>query len=402
MKIILVSDNLVGYHKYWSGAEMVTKILSDSLQKEGQKVFFFTTKVQNKENLQEVCQIPTMTGKARILQKLFAPIFIFLGFLVAVYYLKKIKPDVIDFMHSNYLFIPVMAAASFLKIPTVFTFLDYYMICPRATFRMSNGKICESVEGNICFRCISKLKYAERVILRKLKNKLDGVITFTETSKKRLKDHGFSEDRIRVIYIYNLPSEFSKMKTKKIEEESILVVASFNEHKGLHVALKVMPFVISEFPSVKMRIIGQGNKQDTERITELIDSLGIAKHVDFLGQKSNEEVLRIISEHKIIVVPEQWPSEFGPLALVEAMALGRPVVAADIGSAPDFIKDGKNGLLVKHNSPENFAKKINKLLKNSSEAERMGKKAREAGKTLFSYNQGKDTIDFFKEIIKSK
>jgi glycosyltransferase involved in cell wall biosynthesis len=400
MKICLVSDNLVGYHKYWSGAELVCKILADSLEKEGQDVLFLTTKVQNKDNLGKIVQVPTIVGKPKLLQKISAPFYILWGSLYSLYKLSKNRPDMINFMHSNYLFSPVMIAAILLKIPTVFTFLDYYMICPKATFRMANEKICNSVEGNICRRCISRVKYMERLLLRSLKKRLDGVITFTETSKKRLLKHGFLENQTKVIYTYNIPFEFSQKKADSTKKDSVLVVASFNEHKGLHIVLKAFALVLKEVPSAKLVVVGQGNKEDTNRINNLVKDLGLSSSVTFLGQKSNEETLEEILRNEMAVVAEQWPSEFGPLALVEAMALGKPVVAGDIGSVHDFVRDGVNSYLAKYDSPEDFSRKIVDLLKNKEKAVEFGNRAREDGRILFSYDQGKKSLEFFKEIIK--
>jgi len=401
MRICLVSDNLVGYHKKWSGAEMVCEVLAESLDRDKHDLVFFTTSIDKDEGKKKIYQIPTLVAGESFIKKTLAPFYIFVGMLYALVFLRESRPDIVNFLHSNYLFIPIILACRILNIPTVFTFLDYYMICPRATLRKSDGEICQSIEGKSCLECISRIKYMERSFLKFLRNKLDGVITFTETSKNRLIKHGFSPDKIKIVYTYNIPQGFER-KTANAEKDSILVIASFNEHKGLHVVLKAFSKVLLKFPLAKLKVIGQGNAVDTERINKLVGELGIIGSMEFLGQKSNEEVLNIILKNEVVLVPEQWPSEFGPLALVEAMALGRSVVGSDIGSIPDFVKDGVNGFLVKYDSPEAFAEKINWLLKNKTAAAEMGERAREAGKILFSREQGKETVSFFKSLIEKK
>lgn len=397
----MVSDNLVGYHKKWSGAEIVCEVLTESLERDKHDLVFFTTKIDKDEGGKKIYQIPTLVAGGSFIKKTLVPFYIIIGMLYAFAFLRESRPEIVNFLHTNYLFIPVMLACWILNIPTVFTFLDYYMICPRATFRKSDGEICQLIEGKPCLRCISRIKYMERSFLSFLKNKLDGVITFTKTSKNRLIKHGFPPDKIKIVYTYNIPQEFMG-KTAKAEKDSVLAIASFNEHKGLHIAFKAFSKVLLKFPSAKLKVIGQGNTADTERINKLVGELRIAGSVKFLGQKSNEEVLDIILANEVVLVPEQWPSEFGPLALVEAMALGRPIVGSNIGSIPDFVKDGINGFLVKYDSPEAFAEKINWLLENKTDAALMGEKAREAGKILFSREQGKETVSFFKSLIEKK
>jgi glycosyltransferase involved in cell wall biosynthesis len=402
MKICLVSDNLVGYHKKWSGAEMVCEVLADAFLKDQHQVSFITTTVDNDIRTKKVFQIPIIVARGSLFKKILVPFYIILGILYALSFLRKTRPDIVDLLHSNYLFMPVMFACWILNIPTVFTFLDYYMICPRATFRKVNGDICEAVEGEACLKCISRIKYSERVLTGILRNRLDGVITFTETSKERLMKHGFSTDKIKIVYTYNIPQEFSGRKADNLEKDSVLVIASFHEHKGLHIAIEAFSKILREIPSARLKVIGQGTLQDTERINKLVEKLNIAPSIDFLGQKSNEEVLETILKNEVVIVPEQWPSEFGPLALVEAMALGRPVVGSKIGSIPDFIKDGKNGFLAELDSPDDFSKKIIWLFKNKTEALLMGERAREAGKILFSKNQGKDAVEFFEYLIEKR
>jgi len=378
---------------------MVCEVLAESLERDKHDLVFFTTNIDKDEGKKKIYQIPTLVAGQSFIKKIIAPFYILLGTIYALIFLKKTRPEIVNFLHTNYLFAPVMLACWILNIPTVFTFLDYYLICSRATFRKANEEICDLVEGRNCLRCISRTKYMERLLSGFLRGKLDGVITFTKTSKNRLIKHGFSPDKIKIVYTYNIPQEFSG-KTADAEKDSILVIASFNEHKGLHVAIKAFAKVLLKFPSAKLKVIGQGNAADTERINKLVKELEIIGSVEFLGQKSNEDVLDIILKNEAVLVPEQWPSEFGPLALVEAMALGRPVVGSDIGSIPDFVKDGVNGFLVKYDSPEDFAEKINWLLDNKTAGVSMGERAREAGKILFSREQGKETVKFFKEIIK--
>ncbi|MDO8601455.1 MAG: glycosyltransferase family 4 protein [bacterium] len=400
MKICLVSDYLVGYHQNWSGAEMVCQQLSQSLEKENDEVFFLTTKStkQNKKNQGRIYPVPTLADAPKNFKKIGAPFYLILSVASCLFIFFRKKPDVVNLLHSNYLFVPAMIAAKILRIKTVFTFLDYYLICSRGNFVLPSGKICDQKEGRACLGCVSYARYFERTLTRFFSKRLDGIITFTETSKKRLISQGFSKEKIAVIYTYSINSEFKKKK-KKAKTQTVLIVASFHEHKGLHVVLKSWPKVLSSFPKAKLTIVGSGNAEDKDRIEKLAAELRIAKSLIFMGQKDNEEVLDLILKHEIVVVPEQWPSEFGPLALVEAMALGRPVVASRIGSAPDFIKDGGNGLLADYDQPEDFSKNIIKLFKNEKRTEAMGESARKSCQFLFEGDQGRQTHKFYQELI---
>jgi len=402
MRICLVSDTLVGYHNNWSGAELVCSRLSEGLKRRGQKTIFLTTRFDRKDKkdrIEEIFQIPTTPIKSGIFKKITTPFYYLLGVFFTIYVFLKTKPDVIHFFHANELFISVMTAAKILRIPTILTVVDYFISCPRYTFRLPNNEICQTSEGFDCLKnCINIFRFLERRIIRLLTKYLDTIITFTQTSKDRLIKHKFSLEKIRVIYNYTLPKEAIFSDEKKLQN-TILFVGSLYEHKGLEIIIRAMPAVVLEVPQVKLIIAGQGREDYKKKIEKMIEALKIKENVEFLGQKSNEEILQVISKSEVMVVPEQWLSDFGPIILIEAMALGKPIVASRIGSIPEFIKDGINGFLVERNNPGQFAQKIIWLLKNKESASLMGRRAKERVRFLYNTDPAGKTLQVYKDLI---
>jgi glycosyltransferase involved in cell wall biosynthesis len=394
MRICLVSDNLVGYHETWSGAELVCQYLANLLKKGGQEVTFLTIK-SKKENPEDIFPTPALTSWIWFFKKIF-PIHIPIRTLVVFFQLKRIKPDIIHLFQARSLLIPVMLSAKILKIPTTFTVLDYFIICPTSHFRLKDGQICGEKEGLSCLKCVPLTRILERRIIRWLAKGSKKIITFTETSKQRLISHGFPAGKIKVKYIYEFASEISGKEVPLTKD--ILFIGSFRPQKGLDVLLQAMPSILKKIPDAKLTVIGRGNEPDKERIEILVQNLNIEKSIEFLGQKDNKETLEIVSRSKVVVVPEQWFSDFGPIALIEAMAQGRPVVASKIGSAPEFIKDGLNGFLAGHNQPEEFTGKIVWLLQNHEKAEEIGRKAKETVKSLFARNQSQEIVKLYTTI----
>ncbi|HSW79453.1 MAG TPA: glycosyltransferase, partial [Candidatus Saccharimonadales bacterium] len=74
------------------------------------------------------------------------------------------------------------------------------------------------------------------------------------------------------------------------------------------------------------------------------------------------------------VLPSTWPETFGKVG-VEAMSVGRPVVATDVGGVRDWLYDGKNGFLVEPNHPEQIAEKIITILSSKTKIQKMSKEA---------------------------
>jgi glycosyltransferase involved in cell wall biosynthesis len=110
-----------------------------------------------------------------------------------------------------------------------------------------------------------------------------------------------------------------------------------------------------------------------EKIRAEICALGIQDRVIFLGWKEN--VREVIYGIDIIVHPSIQPEPFG-LAIIEAMALQRPIVASRLGAIPEIIDDEEDGFLFKSDSIEDLAEKIMCLYKNSEMRKIFGVKGR--------------------------
>ena len=365
---------------------MVLGYLTSLLEKNRQNFFILTIESKKQEKPENVFSLPAFSGKFWSFKKII-PIHIFIRVLAAFFLLKKIKPDIIHFFHSNSLFLPVMLSAYLLRIPATFTVLDYRVICPTGHLRLKNGEICRDREGRICQRCLSWPRLLERWPEKWLAKKLKQLVTFTETSKKRLVGHGFSPEIIKVKYIYKFSFEPSENNNQIFKANDILFVGTFPKQKGLHIVIQALSYVREKISDARLLVIGRGEGQDKERVENLVSRLNLKEAVQFLGQKSNEEVLKIVSAANLLVVAEQWFSDFGPVALVEAMALAKPVVSGNLGSSPEFIKDGFNGFLAEYNDPKIFAEKIIYLLENKEKAKEIGQRARETVKNIFSGDQ---------------
>lgn len=420
MKICLVIDSLPEYHKNWGGAEMIGFSLAQVLQKEGQNLSILTSNFDcKKKNLSEnIFQIKTLrikNSKFSFLSNNF-PLDVF-SIFYSVYILRKIKPDIVHF-HSKKLFLPVMVASMFLRIPTVFTFLDYFAICPKLILLKPNNEICTKFQGSNCAECYLKKCYFKKcyfkkgilrplfflraVIFKYFLKKIDIIIVLSKNSQKILGKYGLSGKRIKTIYQYqiNFKNILKKDDISFYKEPFLLFSGAICErHKGLHILIKAMADIVSEFPSIKLKVLGTlNNRLYKEEIDNLINDLGLGSNVEFMGQKKNEEVLQMIPESKAVVVPEQWLNP-GPVISLEAMFLGKPVIASNIGGIPELIKDNLNGFLADRDKPEQFAQKIIWLLKNNVKAELMGEKAKESVKCLLEKNQAKEIVSLYNNII---
>ncbi len=137
----------------------------------------------------------------------------------------------------------------------------------------------------------------------------------------------------------------------------LVTVCELTRRKGVDVLLQAMPLVWRSFPSVTLTLIGDGDSRDELRSTaESIDPDGA--RVRFLGRM--EHPYRLLCDYDLFCLPAR--SDNLPVAVMEAMLAGLPVVATRVGGIPEMVDESGCGLTVESDSPEAAANAISSLL----------------------------------------
>jgi glycosyltransferase involved in cell wall biosynthesis len=140
--------------------------------------------------------------------------------------------------------------------------------------------------------------------------------------------------------------------------------------KGHTWLLRAVPRVLAEFPQVCVVLIGDGPMQD--ELKELAAELGISPHVVFLGTRP--DIPECLAALDLFVLPSL--NEGMGRVLLEAMAVGCPVVATRVGGIPDIVTDGATGLLVPPRDDRALAEAILTLLRDRSRRAAYGEAAK--------------------------
>ena len=164
--------------------------------------------------------------------------------------------------------------------------------------------------------------------------------------------------------------EFWTPATRTTAHFSIVAIGRLHRVKGFDVLLEAYAELLGEGRKVTLRIVGEG--PDRERLEAQASRLGIAGHVEFTGAKNPSEVRRLLRDAVVFAMPSM--SEGMPLALLEAMACGRPVVATQVGGIPEIVARG-TGILVPPNDVPAFANGLRRVLDGPEAAEAMARRA---------------------------
>ncbi len=138
------------------------------------------------------------------------------------------------------------------------------------------------------------------------------------------------------------------------------------EQKGVDTAIKSL----EALPGAQLRIVGEGDDAYRHQLEALAAGLGVADRVYFDGHRARSELPGIYREADAVIFPVVWPEPWG-LVPLEAMALGRPVVATGTGGSGEYLVDGHNSLLFTAGDAGALAAAVRALSQHDSLRERL-------------------------------
>lgn len=179
------------------------------------------------------------------------------------------------------------------------------------------------------------------------------------------------------------------------EHQEVLVnIGRQDYQKGQRYLLEAMAMLVSTRSRLVLLVAGRCGDV-TEELQHLRDRLGLKGRVHFLGHR--EDVPDILAAADLFVFPSLY--EGLPGALIEAMALGLPIVASDIDPVRETVEEGRNALLVKWASPTELASGIERLLDDRETALAFGKRGREIFEERFTLEQSMiRLLSFYRQI----
>jgi phosphatidylinositol alpha-1,6-mannosyltransferase len=146
--------------------------------------------------------------------------------------------------------------------------------------------------------------------------------------------------------------------------------ASVEQYKGTDDLILAVSHLQSAEPDLHLVVVGGGD--DLERLRALAQSEGVAERVHFLGRLPHAELAACYANADIFAMPSAGEG-FG-LVFLEAMAYGKPLIAAEVGGAVDVVHDGENGLLVPPRELPALIAALSRLLKDASLRRRLGER----------------------------
>ena len=324
---------------------------------------------------------------------------------------RKENPDVVHIHNTFPLISPsVFHALKDTDSAVVLTLHNYRFFCA-AGIPMRNNEICtECLDNKSSFNALkygcyrnSRLATIPMALMIELhrrlgtwRNHIDAFIALTEFQKNKMIHAGLPQKKVYIKpHFYTGNPRFIGYDNR---EKCIVFVGRLGSEKGIFDLLNAWKLWGASAPL--LRLIGDGElKNDIKRFIELNE---LDKTIKLEGLLPFEKVQNIISKSSLLILPSICFEGF-PMTIREAFAHGVPVAGSDIGSIPDIVDDGINGILFKPGNPEDLLKKVRTLWNDQDRLEILAKAAKEKFEKFYTEDVNYEILmDIYQKAIKNR
>ncbi|MBU4478954.1 MAG: glycosyltransferase [Candidatus Omnitrophica bacterium] len=221
-----------------------------------------------------------------------------------------------------------------------------------------------------------------------------------------INDFHVQKEKIRLIYRgvdLNLFPFRGKPAMEEPDKKLIGIVGRIVPLKGHIHFIKSLPTILHEFPGAKALIIGgapQERRDYYQEVTRLVEGLNLADKVEFLG--TVDDVAAALRRLDVLVMSTTTEEAFGRV-IIEAGAVGVPVVATKVGGVVEIIEHEEDGLLVEPAQPFELAQAVIRLFRNKPLSERCVHNLRKKVEAQFSLSSlVNKTIAVYNEALRNK
>jgi glycosyltransferase involved in cell wall biosynthesis len=360
MKILLVHN----YYQQAGGEDVVFEAEAGLLEAHGHRVLRYTARNDR------VAHLPQLTlGRMAIWNS-------------ATYrgvksLLRQERPDIVHVHNTLPVISPaVYYAARAAGVPVVQTLHNYRLLCPSAILFRA-GLVCEACihravpMPGVRYGCYRGSRSASAGVATMLavhrtvgtwRRGVDRFLALTEFARDKFIEGGIAAERISV-----KPNFTPDPGVQARNGDYALFVGRLVPEKGLRTLLQAWPRLGSR---IRLRVIGDG--PDAHLVKAAVEA-GLA--IEFLGRQRPADVITAMAGARFLVFPSEWYETFG-LSIIEAYAVGLPVLASRLGSMSNLVKHGLTGLHFRPGDPDDLAARVDWAVAHPEDVRAMGRNAR--------------------------
>lgn len=216
--------------------------------------------------------------------------------------------------------------------------------------------------------------------LSRIQRAIDTFIVHTNLEEIWLQKWKIEAKRISKVFLPAIDTKLLSYRPKQQYNIDLCFVGRIVKEKGLHILVKALRKIITTVRGLKLLIVGPAEEKYYRKLRSLISKLRLDRYIEFKGPMYSEDKYDVIASSKIFVLPSL--REYTPNVILEAQALGTPVIATNVGAISEMIINEKTGILVEPGNVKQLAEAIEMLLTDEETRKWMSINAREWAKNL--------------------
>ncbi|MDA7857902.1 glycosyltransferase family 4 protein [bacterium] len=366
--------------------------VAENLRKLGQEVIVFAPAIGRfyRSTSIKIKYVPTV-----IFLKVFQTFFYqFSLFFYLIYYIFKLRPDIIYCRMGPFTIITVLIAKIFKK----------------PYFAEVNGFFPEDL---VIYNKASYLTLFISSLIERFNYLFADKITVVTSEIKYLLCKKYNLEINKVIIIPNGANIdiFKSMDTLmcreslKLEKNQYYVgfIGNFAPWQGIEYLIRAIPKVLEKINNIKFFIVGSGIQE--KNLIQIVNELSLNNVIIFPGSVSYEKISLHINAFDICVAPfisiSKRKNPGSPLKLYEYLACGKAVVVSDAGSVGELVRENNCGLAVTPEDSDALAEAILRLIKDKNLRDQMGKNGRRIVEEKYSWrNVAQKTLEVCRSIVR--
>ena len=174
--------------------------------------------------------------------------------------------------------------------------------------------------------------------------------------KKHFEDEGFKVD-----YIPNfIPIENYQFKHREVVKPRLFWVRSFHEIYNPLLAVEILKKLKINYPDAELCMVGPDKDGSLSKVTDKAEKDNLTASLRITGKLSKKEWVELSKEYDIFINTTDFDNH--PVSVIEAMAVGLPVISTNVGGLPYLVENNTDGILIDPKDPDKFVNAIESLM----------------------------------------
>ena len=232
-------------------------------------------------------------------------------------------------------------------------------------------------------------------IYREMWRQGDRFLPICRAFRDQIVDLGCPQEKTTIHHLGIDRSRFRFRERQPSPEVRLVSIARLVDKKGIEYGLRAIARIADDHPGVRYQIVGDGPLR--AQLEALTRELGLGERVQFLGGLPQEEVIAVLEGAHIFLAPSVTATdgdrEGTPTVILEALAMGIPVLSTVHSGIPEQVEDGRSGYLVPERDVDALADKLGALLSQPEQWPAMGRAGRDHIAAEFDIEKLNDRLE---------